>query len=142
MSQRLNAYFSTNQELRQLSRRAQVLATLQRQYQEAAPAPLAGASRVIGFEHRILTLGADNGAVAAKLRQITPQLVEQLQANGAEVTGIRVKVQVANILAPRKPVARSISAAAQQQVAGLAANLPDSPLKSALQRLARRGKQV
>jgi hypothetical protein len=35
-------------------------------------------------------------------------------------------------------VARSISAAAQQQVAGLAANLPDSPLKSALQRLARK----
>lgn len=138
MSQRLNAYFSITQELRQLSGRAQVLTALDRRYRDAVPPALAKASRVVGFEHQILTLGTENGAIAAKLRQMVPQLLQQLQANGAEVTGIRVKVQVATLLAPRRRPRRSISTAGRQQVVQLAENLPDSPLKSALERLVKK----
>lgn len=118
-----------------------MLAELERRFRKAAPPSLAQASRVVWFERQILTLGAENGAIAAKLRQLAPQLVEQLQTNGAEVNGIRVKVQVANSrLGPtRRP--RSLSSAGQRQIAELAQNLPESALRSALERFVTNSKR-
>lgn len=97
--------------------------------------PLAQASQVIGFEQQVLTLGADNSAVAAKLRQLAPHFVQLFQENGVEVTGILVKVQVAAPSAARIPDGRTLNAAGRQQISGLVSTLPDSPLKDALQRL-------
>ncbi len=138
MPQRLNSYFATSRELRGLTHQAQQLAALQKRYRQIAPPPLARASQVIGFERHILTLGAENSAIAAKLRQLAPQFVHSFQESGLKVTGIRVRVQV-TAAAPRRPPQRpALSVAARQDVAALAAKLPDSPLKNALQRLARR----
>lgn len=119
-----------------MTHQAQQLAALQQQYRQIAPPTLAKISQVIGFERHILILGAGNGAAAAKLRQLSPQLVQVFQENGLKVTGILVKVQVA-VPASRLPRARpSMAPAGRQQVAALAATLADSPLKTALQRLA------
>lgn len=136
MSQRLNSYFTGSQELRQISRTAQELAALQRHYQRIAPPSLMRASRVHWFEQQTLTLAADNAAIAAKLRQLAPQLALQLRQIGVEVTGIQVKVQVGQPPGVRTPGSRTLSTAGRKQMSELAGNLPDSPLRNALQRLA------
>jgi hypothetical protein len=133
--QRLNSYFAASRELRGLAHQAQQLIVLQRQYRQLAPQSLAHASQVIGFERHILILGADNSAIAAKLRQLAPQFVHLFQESGAKVTGILVKVQVATTATKRASPRHSLGAAGRQQIATLAAGLPDSPLKIALQRL-------
>ncbi|MBI5658465.1 MAG: DUF721 domain-containing protein [Nitrosomonadales bacterium] len=132
----MNSYFDANQELRRLSRRAEQLLALQRQYERVAPPSLTRASRVLSLEQQTLMLSADNGAVAAKLRQLAPELAGLLQNAGCEVTRIQVRVQVALPPAQPAPVAILPGAAARQQLVDLARKLPDSPLKSALQRLA------
>ena len=137
MSQHLNSYFSGSQELRRVAQAARQLAALQRLYLQLAPPALARASRVEWMERQTLTLAADNQAVAAKLRQLAPWLNQEFRQKGVEVTGILVKVQVGQ--APAGPAAkhRTLGSAGRKEVAGLAASLPDSPLKHALQRLAK-----
>lgn len=127
--------------MRQLAHTARELDALQRHYQQIAPPSLLRASRVYWLDQQILTLAANNTAVAAKLRQLAPQLALQLRQRGAEVTGIKVTVQVT--MPPAKPDTKghTLSTAGRRQVGDLAQNLPDSPLKNALQRLARLGQQ-
>ena len=140
MSQRLNSYFDASQELRQLSHKIAQLLALQRHYEQVAPPSLARTSHVMQLDQQTLTLVADNGAVAAKLRQLAPRLAQLFQQEGHEVTAIQVKVQVA-----LPPIAPSTSPAAlsstgQERLMASAEKLPDSSLKSALQRLAKKNK--
>lgn len=135
MSQRLSSYFAASQELRELTHKAQQLAGLQQHYQRAAPQVLAHASRVIGLEECQLIIGADNSAIAAKLRQLGPQILDLLQADGAEVTGILVKVQVTQPPATPDQTGQALGEAGRRQVSEMTETMPDSPLKRALQRL-------
>ncbi len=135
MSQRLNSFFADSPELRELTHRARQLAAAQRAYCKATPPTLARASRVIGFERHTLTVGADNSAVAAKLRQLAPHLLDQLHGDGMEVTGILVKVQVSQPAAPRARAPLAIQENGRRHIAEAAGKMKDSPLQSALQRL-------
>ena len=138
MSQRLNTYFGASAELRQLSKRAGQLLALQKIYEQIAPASLIRHSRVLQLERQILTLGANNGAIAAKLRQLAPELTQAFQNQGREVTGIQVRVQVtlhAAVSITPHPV---LSSTGKKHLIDLAVELPDSPLKIALQRLAQK----
>ena len=138
MSQRLNSYFRASPELRQLSGKAGQLLALQRQYEQLAPASLMRHSHVLQLEQKILMLAANNSAVAAKLRQLAPELTRQLQDKGCEITGIQVRVQVfqPDQEDTASPVALSPEGGAR--LSELAGGLPDSPLKRALQRLAKK----
>lgn len=138
MSQRLNSYFDASQELRQLSHKVEQLLALQRHYEQVVPSSLACASHVMQLDQQTLTLAADNGAVAAKLRQLAPRLAHLLQESGHEVTVIQVKVQVT--LPPSTPSTSpaALSSTGQKQLIASAEKLPDSLLKSALQRLAKK----
>ncbi|MDD5180086.1 MAG: DciA family protein [Gallionellaceae bacterium] len=136
MSKHLNDYFNASQELRQLSLKAKQLIALQRHYERLAPPSLVRASRVLQFERQTLTLAADNSAVAAKLRQIAPDLVQLFQDSTCEVTGILVRVQVTLACSRHAPAPVLLSATGRARLIELAAILPDSPLKSVLQRLA------
>ncbi len=136
MSQRLNSYFGASPELRQLSSKAGQLLALQRHYEQIAPASLMRCSRVLQLEQKILTLAANNGAVAAKLRQLAPELTKLLQNKGCEVTGIQVRVQVTLPAAECTLASPMLSTTGRKRLIELAVELPDSPLKSALQRLA------
>ena len=138
MSKRLNSYFSASHELRQFSRKAAQLVALQRHYERLAPPSLMRASRVLQLERQTLTLAADNSAIAAKLRQLAPELVSLFQGAGCEITGIQVKVQVARPPIIYTPIPALLSAAGRQRLIDLADKLSDSPLKSALQRLAKK----
>ena len=138
MSQRLNSYFDSSQELRQLSHKIGQLLALQRHYEQIATPSLARASHVMQLDRQTLTLAADNGAVAAKLRQLAPRLAQLFQQGGHEVTAIQVKVQVA--LPPIAPTTSpaALSSTGQERLIASAEKLPDSLLKNALQRLARK----
>jgi len=135
---RLNSYFTGQPELRGLVRQAHRLAALERLYRKATPESLAKTSRVIGLEQHTLVIGADNGAIAAKLRQLIPNILKQIQKGSAEITGIRVKVQVDSPPVQNVPAPHILSEEGRRQIAALATSLSNSPLKSALQRLIRR----
>jgi len=143
LPQRLNSFFASNQELRQISGKVRQLRAIQLHYSQIAPPSLLLASHVIQIEHNILTLAANNSAIAAKLRQMAPELVRQLQLRGCEVTGIQVRVQVTSPQSTPTATTVSMSPEGKQQLNDLAETLEDSPLKSALQRLAgiKRGKK-
>ena len=136
MTQRINSYFDSSQELRQLSHKAGQLLELQRQFEQIAPSSLTCVSRIMQLEQQTLMISADNSAVAAKLRQLAPALVLSFRDNGREVTAIQVRVQVASSPATYRSSPASVSPTGRQRLTALAEKLPDSPLKSALLRLA------
>ncbi|MEO7465083.1 MAG: DciA family protein [Nitrosospira sp.] len=98
-----------------------------------------------GFFEGNLTIYAHNGAIAAKLRQTLPSLLLKFQTRGYEVTAIRIAVQ-ANYHAiggndlpgnlSRKSL--KIGQAGRESLNGLAAELPPSPLRSAVESLLKR----
>ena len=135
MPQRLNSFISTNQELSQLSGKARQLRALQLLYAKVTPPSLLRASHVIQLEQNILTLAADNSAIAAKIRQLIPELIQQLKLLDCEVTGIQVRVQVTLPAAIPIHHAVSVSEHGKKELNNLAVSLPDSPLKNALKRL-------
>jgi hypothetical protein len=135
---RLNAFLASTNELRQLSRKAEQAAALQRQYELIAPPTLLQCSRILQLRQQVIVIAADNGAVASKLRQMTSELISLFQARGCEVTGIQIKVQVTvpPFVGSSKP--RVLGQAAQDALGKLEDGLPDSPLKTALRRLSKR----
>jgi hypothetical protein len=135
---RLKAFLGSNFELRQLSSKAEQLTTLQRHYESFSPPSLARNSLVLRLDQQTVVIAANNGAVAAKLRQMTSELISLFQARGYEVTGIQVMVQVASLPPVASSEPRVLGKAAQDALSKLDENLPDSPLKTALRRLNRR----
>jgi hypothetical protein len=85
-----------------------------------------------------LILSADNGAVAAKLRQISTELISLFRTMGCEVTGIQIRVQVRVKIRPVVPPPRTLSSNGRKELEKLTLDLQDSPLKSALKRLVKR----
>ena len=129
---------ATSDTLKALARQAQRLKDLQHLLFEAIPPALAAASRVTNLRSGTLILSADNAAVAAKLRQLTPRLLLHVREQATEVTGIRVDVQVKphKIKAEDEVTKHSLPPDAIQKIESLSDALPPSPLKSALARLA------
>jgi len=140
--QKIGDVIAHSGNLTALARHARRLSDLQQLLHEATPFALAAASRVTDLRAGTLVLLADNAAVAAKLRQLAPRLLKHVQKQQAEVTGIRVDVQVKThkIKAEDEVTKQPLPAEAIKDLGGLAETLPPSPLKSALDRLlARRG---
>jgi hypothetical protein len=115
------------------------LLQLQRQLELALPRQLTKVVRVANYRLGKVVIHAANGAVAAKVRQLVPGLVEKYRQNGSEVNEIEIKVQPVNpvlIQAGSKSPA-VIGDKAKQGLTNLAQSLPaDAPLRLALERLA------
>lgn len=117
------------------------LTLMQRAFVEIAPPQLAGYSTVGWFSEGSLTLYTSNGAIAAKLKQISPSLLLKFKKKGYEVTAIRVAVQAHNHTikvdnkADKNP---NIGPVGVETLSQLAAGLPSSPLKSAVESLLRK----
>lgn len=85
---------------------------------------------------QILIIYVDSSAIAAKLRHITPTLLEKLGSH--HVVSIRIVVrrycykQTISVLTKQKP---SLSQAATQSLDQLAKTMPASPLKFAIESL-------
>jgi hypothetical protein len=112
---------------------------LQRVYSQIVPAQLGQASRIGWVRAGVLFVAAANGAVAAKLRQLAPRILDRFSREGFEFNAMRIEVQVGHGAArrPAKAARRPLSAKALASICRTANGLTDSPLKAALARLAR-----
>lgn len=135
----VTALLESEAHVARLTAHAGRLLQLQRQLELALPRQLARLVRVANYRLGKVVIHAANGAVAAKVRQIVPGLVEKYRQNGAEVNEIEIKVQPIN---PGLAKVASVSPAvigerAKQGLTDLARKLPeDAPLRLALERLA------
>lgn len=139
----LDAYLNSAGGLSRLSAHAGRLVKLQRVFERIAPSYLAASSRVANYKLGKVVIHADSGAVAAKLRQMLPGLLDKFSSEGAEVTEIQVKVQPSHVAVQHigRGRAPSIATPAKADLQRLAGKLPaDSPLKAALERLVRRSR--
>jgi hypothetical protein len=134
----LKTLLSGNQELRPLLDNVQALTDLQRRFISVAPAHLAQSSQVLGLHFGMLTVSVANATIAAKLRQLAPELATLLRNTGCKVSGIRVKVQVSFDRSRPKPAPRKLGKAAQSALNELSSSIGDSPLKLALKKLAQK----
>jgi hypothetical protein len=137
VAQHLKTLLNDNQELSQLLAKAQALTALQRHFTSIAPPHLIQSSQVqvLSLQLGTLSIAVANATVAAKLRQLAPELVVKLQDRGCEVSGIRVKVQVSFDRLQPKPAPHKLSKKAQNALNELSLSLNDSPLKLALEKL-------
>ena len=123
--------------LRSLLHTFQALSELQQQFQSAIPSYFADSCQVTGLRNGTLSVAASSGTVAAKLRQLAPEIATRLQDKGCEVSGIRVRVQVTYTVPQPKRAPRILSPKARDRLHELSEHLPDSPLKQALEKFSR-----
>lgn len=122
-----------------LARQAARHMALQRLYAQLVPAAVAAMSRVAALRGDTLHLAAMNGAVAAKLRQLAPTLVNQIRERDHEVNRIQVAVQGATAGPAPAPCKRArLPQQALPAIEALAERVQDPPLREALARMARR----
>ena len=139
-ARKLDSFFITPASpLNRLALAAQQLNSVSRIWETVAPIGLALFCRVGRLDDGVLTLFADNGAVASKIKQQLPSLLEKLQQRGSEITGIRIEVQV-NIASPVTPPTpkSAISKRSLGSLQSLSTGLDESPLKEALTNLIKR----
>ena len=139
----LDAYLNSAGDLARLSAHAGRLIKLQRVFEQIAPAYLTASSHVANLKLGKVVIHADSGAVAAKLRQMLPSLVDEFSLKGAEITEIQVKVQPSGVALQHKKrvVAAAVGSSAKTGLSRLAEELPaGSPLKEAVERLVKRSR--
>jgi hypothetical protein len=103
------------------------------------PRQLADRVRVVNADGEQLELAVDAGAIAAIVRQRTPDLIAALRSESWQFTGIRVRVQVrADAIPTQKANANQPDRESLRPLAEFARRLPPGPLKTSLERLLRR----
>ena len=136
MADQLKSLLSSNQELRPLLAKAHELKVLQSHFIGVAPQYLAQSCQVLSLQLGTLNIAVTNATMAAKLRQLAPELATLLQGRGCEISGIRVKVQVAYNRSQAKTTPRKLGKVAQNALNELSQSLQgDSRLKLALEKM-------
>lgn len=135
-SKLLGAFIQSNDTLAQLQQHASRLLRLQRIYEEIAPAHLARSSWIANLKAGVVVIHAANGAVASKINQLSPRLVDEFRKRAVDLTGLEVRPQAGGFRpAPPARQIRPLPAGAKQALANLGSSLPaDSPLRDALMR--------
>ncbi len=128
--------FATASGLDALRQGARAVRHLEGIWHAIAPAPLARASHPGLPEDGVLPIFCDNGAVAARLRQIAPRLEQQLSQRTRFDLRIAVRVRSKPLPQPA-PAAppRQVSAQAQSRLKQLHIGLEQGRLRDALTRL-------
>lgn len=139
-SKNLRAYLDSTVGIASLLPQAERLIELRRIYSKLVPQQLLRSSSIVNYKQRNVVIFADNNAVAAKLRLLSPRLVNDFSKCGMEVTGIRLEVQP-RPAPPQEtaPKRARLGRAGAESLETLARQLPDSRLKRALADLAARG---
>jgi hypothetical protein len=118
---------------------ARLLMALNARFRTALPPALAAVARVANFKSGKVVIHADNGAVAARIRQMDRRLCDELSKEVAQCTGLEVKVQPGQIPCQSKgSIQKPLSARAFGTLHETAEKLPPGPLRETLQRLLER----
>lgn len=139
MQNSLESFLESADGAGQILAHARLLTKLARIYQNIALGHLGQASRLANFKSGIVVIHADNGAVAAKLRQLAPTLADAFSKKGIECNDVQIKVQAAEKGKQSKTsTQKPLSSRASHELEILRDALPDSPLRSALETLLER----
>ncbi|MEX3605944.1 MAG: DciA family protein [Burkholderia sp.] len=114
------------------------VASLQRDLRALLPEYLANHVESGSIKEGVLTLFAGHNALAARLRQVAPRLVADLQARGWNVAMLKVRVRPQDAPGPVRIKQAHMTPAGTDALRELADSLPSSPLQSALARIAAR----
>ncbi len=136
-SKNLRAYLDSAVGIAGLLPQAERLIELRRIYSKLVPQQLLRSSSIGNYKQQKVVIFAENNAIAAKLRLLSPRLVNDFSKSGAEVTGIRIEVQPRQATQQEaKPKLAKLSQAGAECLEALAARLPDSQLKQAVRLMA------
>jgi hypothetical protein len=137
--QPLSRILSADATLAAWQQRARAEADLTAAVRRHLPRALADRVHVAEVAGAALTLATSTGTVAAVVRQRLPTIVGELAREGRNFTEIRVRVQVRSAAPePTKLLKIQRKRADPAPLLRLAESLPPGPLKSAVQRLARK----
>jgi hypothetical protein len=142
MSALLHRYLGSDTPLARLQDHAARLARLQCVLVPALPAQCANACRVANLKEDVLTISASGSAVAVRLKQMIPSLLDHFARAGYSMQNIRIRVglpEPSPARSEQKVEARVLSNAAREQIETFAATLSaDAPLRASLETLVRR----
>jgi hypothetical protein len=139
-SKNLRAYLDSATGIAALLPQAERLIELRRIYKQIVPQQLLRSSSIVNYKQGNAVIFAENNAIAAKIKLLSPRLVNDFSKRGLQVTGIRLEVQPRQTPQPAQVQKRArLSLAGAESLQALAQRLPDSKLKQALADLARRG---
>jgi len=137
----IKSIFSNHAELASLASQADSIAASQKIWNSIVPGNLKNHTQATSIKHKRLTVYAENGAIAAKIKLLLPSLLIKLQKQELEVTSIRVLVQVQSKPMQAEKPQRRLSGNASKNLQELADKLEGSSLAEALERLASRVKE-
>lgn len=140
MAESLDRIVEHGQGLAQLADHAKRLWRATYTLQRGLPPFLQQGWRVVNVQDGVLSIHADNGSVATRLKQMVPTLVQGMQLGGWPIQDIQIKVRVQSTPQMPKPapVPRTIPASAATSLNTLLDYLPeDSPLRDNIDRLVR-----
>ena len=136
MTQEIEHYLNSDAAAGKVMAHARLLLKLARRFEAIAPAGFRHAARVANYKSGKIIIHADNGAVAAKIRQLSQRLCDELSKGGAECNVMEVKVQPRQI--PFRSISstqKPLSAKACGVLRSASENLPKGDLRDALDRL-------
>jgi len=132
-------YLNSDATTSRIMAHARLLQKLSRRFEAVAPAGLRHAARVANYKSGTIVIHTDNGAVAAKIRQMSQRLCNELSKGGAECSALEVKVQPRQIpYQSTSSTLKPLSGKAFGLLESTADNLPDGPLRKALKNLLER----
>jgi hypothetical protein len=138
----VSALIRENEAVRPIHDRLTFVSRLQQSFADALPPGLNQSCRVATVEGSTLVIAVANGAVAAKLKQMLPRLLEKFRENKKQeqqVTAISVLVQPEYFRPPPAPESgppRQPMPVAK--LTELAESLEDSPLKRTIEGMRKR----
>lgn len=132
-SKNIRAYLDSVAGVAALLPQAERLIELRRVYATLVSQQLLRSSSIVNYKQGNVVIFADNSAVAAKLKLLSPRLIDDFSKRGWEVTGIRLEVQPRETPA-RMPATKQarLSPAGAGYLRILADRLPDSTLKQSV----------
>ena len=141
---KINAVLDQDQTLSKLQHRVNAMALVNEFWQSAAPKLLSEQSVAHQLQDGMLTVLANNAAVASKIKLTQASLLKALKNSHesyaefslCKVTAISVKVQVKSTPRPRVLRTIKLSATGAQHLNALATQMGDSPLSTILKKLA------
>lgn len=128
----LNTFIQSEPTLKPLLRRISELSQVQRLYSQTVPPALKKLGEVGSFRDSTLIIFAENGAAAAKLKQVLPEITQKISQQLQQPIEVRVTVQVdltGQNIGLRRSTKPPMGPQALQSLRKLADELPPSPLK-------------
>ena len=138
-SKNIRSYLASTAGIAALLPQAERLIALRQAYAKLVPHTLLRSSSIVNYKQGVVVVFVENSAIAAKLKLLSPRLVNDFCSQGWQVTGIRLEVQPREnpVSAAHAKQAR-LSAAGAESLESLAKRLPDSKLKQLVKEMAER----